>query len=336
MKISAEKKESVVRYILEKIEQGEPGLSKHVSEALGVNQSTVHSYLNELVEKGVIKRVKRGSYELSGSDTTIVLSRSAGELESEMTVYQQYLMPIIKDLPQNVRDIWAYAFSEMVNNVIDHSSADRLCISIRRNYLNTTVILADNGVGIFTKIMSYFHLDSMEDAICELVKGRLTTDKENHSGEGIFFTSKLMDAFLIVSEGKVFSRDKYDSELLRDFDSQLPGTTVFMTLSNFSKKYSHEVFDLCSNEDYSFTKTILPLKMIFDASPVSRSQAKRVCNRLEQFSDVTLDFEGIDWMGQGFAHQIFVLFQKSHPEVTLHPIHMSAEVEQMYRHVIGN
>ena len=44
-------------------------------------------------------------------------------------------------------------------------------------------------------------------------------------------------------------------------------------------------------------------------------------------------FDGISWMGQGFAHQIFVVFQNEHPDIRLIPKNMNADVEKMYRHV---
>ena len=40
-------------------------------------------------------------------------------------------------------------------------------------------------------------------------------------------------------------------------------------------------------------------------------------------------------MGQGFAHQIFVVFAREHPELRLLPIHMNPVVEKMYRHVLA-
>ena len=40
-------------------------------------------------------------------------------------------------------------------------------------------------------------------------------------------------------------------------------------------------------------------------------------------------------MGQGFAHQIFVVFQNEHPEIRLIPINMSDGVAKMYAHVTG-
>ena len=63
----------------------------------------------------------------------------------------------------------------------------------------------------------------------------------------------------------------------------------------------------------AFTKTTIPLKNIFEGSPVSRSQAKRICqNGLKIREEVILDFDAIEWMGQGFAHQMFAVFRREH------------------------
>ena len=76
------------------------------------------------------------------------------------------------------------------------------------------------------------------------------------------------------------------------------------------------------------------MKNIFDTSPVSRSQAKRVCNRLEKFKEVVIDFEGVQWMGQGFAHQLFVVFAREHLDIQIVPINMNEDITKMYNHVI--
>ncbi len=168
----------------------------------------------------------------------------------------------------------------------------------------------------------------------QLFKGKLTTDAENHSGEGIFFSSKLMDDFYIVSSGKIFRNNKYDNSRIINYSAQKhTGTAVFMTLSNFTHKDPRDVFDLYANDDGMFIRTRIPLKNMFDTSPISRSQAKRVCNRLEKFKEVELNFEGIEWMGQGFAHQLFVVFNKEHPDIKLIPVNMNADVKKMYVHV---
>ena len=178
-------------------------------------------------------------------------------------------------------------------------------------------------------------MDSVEDAICELFKGKLTTDKSRHSGEGIFFTSRMVDDFAILSSGKIFAHNKYDDSEI--FDARLKdgrGTAVIMKLSNFSKKEAGEVFSKFETENGDFRITKIPLKNIFEKSPISRSQAKRVSNRFCEFSQITLDFLGIDWMGQGFAHELFVVYKNSHPEIEIIPINMSEGVEKMYNHVV--
>ena len=144
----------------------------------------------------------------------------------------------------------------------------------------------------------------------------------------------MMDTFFIASCGKIFTSSKFDDDSILDLKNPLQGTCVFMSLSNFTHKTPKEIFDQYSDIDGGFTTTKIPLKNIFDSSPISRSQAKRICNRLEKFEEVILDFVGIDWMGQGFAHQIFVVFKNAHPEISLIPINMNDSVQGMYNHVI--
>ena len=334
MKFSAQKKSSILLYILEKISQGTESLSKYVSNELRISQNTVHTYITELLEKGLIEKGKRGQYRMVTKSYQYTLKRSAGQLEHDTYPYDAFLEPLLLELENNIQRIWNYALSEMVNNVIDHSEAEELMIQIDQNYLFTRVVLMDNGVGIFRKIKEHFALPNLDEAICELFKGKLTTDSDNHSGEGIFFTSKMMDTFFILSDQKIFATTKYDNDTVINLGAPVQGTCVYMSLSNFTKKTAAEIFNDFSDEDGGFSKTRIPLKNIFDKAPISRSQAKRVCNRLDQFSEIIVDFSEIEWMGQGFAHQLFVVYAKAHPEVTISPINMADDVKAMYDHVV--
>ena len=334
MRFSADRKETIREYILEKISQKSKALARTVAETFDVNTSTVHAYINELEREEIIRKIKRGEYELVSHDFTYLLQRSAGDLDDDTYAFDVCLREHIRDFDSNVQGIWSYTFSEMINNVMDHSEAENVQIVINQDYRITSALILDDGVGIFNKIKDYFHLDSAEDAICELFKGKLTTDTENHSGEGIFFSSKLMDRFFIVSSGKIFTTNKYDDSRIFDLATKgQKGTCVYMELSNHSHKTAKEVFDVYANVEGSFVKTVIPLKNIFDSAPVSRSQAKRVCNRLERFKEVIVDFAEIGWMGQGFAHQLFVVFANSHPDILLTPINMNEDVTKMYNHV---
>lgn len=333
MKFDSEKKQAIKLYILEKIAAKATGISASAAQAFGISTNTAHTYLKELQEAGIIEREQRGRYRLAAETFVYQMRRSAGDLDSDTHAFDVCLSKHIAELPPNVKQIWSYAFSEMVNNVMDHSGAELMEICVTVNYLETSVSIHDNGVGIFEKIKRHFSLPSLDEAICELFKGKLTTDSENHSGEGIFFTSRMMDTFLILSDRKIFTTTKYQNDHILDIGEDTAGTAVFMSLSNFTHKTAREVFDLYANVDGGFMKTRIPLKSIFDSAPVSRSQAKRICNRLDEFEEVILDFDGIGWMGQGFAHQLFVVYRREHPEITLIPEGMNESVLSMYRHV---
>src|SRR3989304_1763905 len=132
-------------------------------------------------------------------------------------------------------------------------------VGLVRDALNTSVYVADEGEGIFLKIQRAMNLYDPREAILELAKGKLTTDPVNHTGEGIFFASKLFDAFDIRS-----------------------GRLHFM----------HDHGALAAPEENTFVKTIVPVRLAqYEGEKlVSRSQAKRLSLRFERFRHVVLDF----------------------------------------------
>lgn len=78
----------------------------------------------------------------------------------------------------------------------------------------------------------------------------------------------------------------------------------------------------------------IPIKdACLTGEPVARSQARRICNRLDDFKEVIMDFNSVEFMGQGFADEIFRVYASDHPQVTLCPINMIPDVERMIRHV---
>lgn len=65
---------------------------------------------------------------------------------------------------------------------------------------------------------------------------------------------------------------------------------------------------------------------------ISRSQAKMLTAGIES-GEVELDFSDVEWIGQGFAHELFVVFARKHPRVTLVPVHAGTDVKRMIYHV---
>lgn len=341
MSLSTKKREMIKHYILEQIDSGNNDFVKKAVEAYEITSTSVYRYIKEMVNTGLI--VKKGhSYSLISEDK--ILLYDTDSIKDEMDILKKDLEPIYADCPDNIVRIWRYCLSEMINNVLDHSESNRFTIICQKTYMSTMFLIADDGVGIFKKIKEFFHMSSLDDAISELFKGKLTTDKVNHSGEGIFFSSNAVDFFAAISDGKVFSRNRYEDVNIDTLKTELSGnrnvsgimskgTIIVMKLSNHSSKTMKEVFDRFSDIENGFYKTILPIKNIFDDYPVSRSQAKRLVRRCENFREVVLDFSEVDDLGQGFAHELFVVFGKAHPNIKLVPMNANEQVVKMIAHV---
>jgi STAS-like domain of unknown function (DUF4325) len=199
--------------------------------------------------------------------------------------------------------------------------------------IDTQIIISDDGEGIFKKIQSALQLHDEHHAVLELAKGKLTTDPDRHSGQGIFFTSRMFDEFVILSGNVYFSHElnKAEDWILERASPQL-GTNVFMKFKNNTSRTSKQVFDsFSSGDDYAFTKTVVPVRLAQygDEKLVSRSQAKRLLAGVDKFKVVVFDFSGVEAVGQAFADEVFRVFKKQHSEIQLMSLNAVHDVEQM-------
>lgn len=323
------------RSILVAISQDGKNVAARLAEQHGVSRQSASAWLAKLKREGVIavSGVGRGvRYHLA--PLTQVRQTYPRTGLNEDRVWRELIAPQLGDLPANVRDIWHYAVTEMVNNAIDHSGSERVTVELLRDALNTTAYIADEGEGIFLKIQRALNLYDPREAILELAKGKLTTDPARHTGEGIFFSSKVMDAFDIRSGKLHFMHDEWGADVLLERPADAPGTLVLMRLANDGKRGLQEVFDqFAAPEEYTFAKTIVPVRLAQHEGEklVSRSQAKRLTMRFERFQTVVLDFDGVEEIGQAFADEVFRVFQQAHPATALLPIHMTQAVENMFK-----
>jgi STAS-like domain of unknown function (DUF4325) len=236
----------------------------------------------------------------------------------------------------NVMDIWQYGFTEMLNNAKDHSGGSSILVKVSKTAVSTEMMIADNGIGIFKKIQEAFNLPDQRYAILELAKGKLTTDPSRHTGEGVFFSSRMFDQFAIGAD-----QTYYGHQFGKDEDWVLSwsntGTSVFMELSNHTARTTKKIFDeyASPDDDYGFNKTVVPVKLAQYGNDklISRSQAKRVVARLELFKTILFDFTGVPTIGQAFADEIFRVFANEHPELSIFPVHANSEVLRMITRV---
>ena len=327
--------EPIRRFLIENIDAHPADIVKVASEKFGCTRQAVHKHLQRLVAEGAVvvsgnTRSKR--YALASLVQWKKDYFLAGKLEEDL-VWRNDVKPQLGNLPENVLKIWNFGFTEMFNNVIDHSGAEYVGVKVSKTAASTTISIFDDGLGIFKKIQTALNLADERHAVLELAKGKFTTDPANHSGEGIFFSSRLFDQFTILSRGVFFSHefDKVEDWILQQSDP-IGGTVVKMVLHNHTARSTKKVFDkYTSTEDYGFNKTVVPVRLLQygDDNLVSRSQAKRLLTRFDRFKTVMLDFTGVASIGQAFADEVFRVFRAKHPEVDLIPTRTSQQVKQM-------
>jgi sugar-specific transcriptional regulator TrmB len=333
--------DAVRTYVVKAVESGQSQLAQSIVKNFGVSRPTAYNYLHALADEGMIERTGRGKYELKEHEYEI--HRNVDGL-AEHEVWESEIQPGLSDLPGNVQDIWYYGCTEMINNVIDHSESEAVSITVTRKGQRTSIDIYDRGVGIFRKISKALALEDDRHAVLELSKGKVTTDPDNHTGEGIFFSSRVFDKYSILSGDVYFAHDSHDP---RDYilgeetpAHDINGTMVKMTLSDLSGKDIGKVFDeyATDTEDYRFDRTVVPVKLLQygDDRLVSRSQAKRLLTRFERFKTVILDFDGVEAVGQAFADEVFRVFVSRHPDVEIVPTNTNEKVSRMIHRAIGN
>ncbi|MCC7147340.1 MAG: DUF4325 domain-containing protein [Phycisphaeraceae bacterium] len=308
----------------------------------GVTRQAVSQHLRHMVKKGWLTsqgRTRKKNWRvLPLAGTTFEDAISSNLAEDQ--VWRQRVEPTLKNLPDNVRQICQHGFTEIYNNAIEHSEGKTIKFSLVYSAGGVLLRVEDDGVGIFNKIKRECGLDDPREAILELSKGKLTTDPTRHSGEGIFFTSRMFDDFHIVSGQFVFLHRKPDNDWLIESQTQeVSGTRVDMSIVPWSERTVSQVFDAFASpgDDYGFSHTHVPLALarIGQEQLVSRSQAKRVLTRFERFKTVSLDFTGIDEIGQAFADEIFRVFQRQHPEIKIEVLRANSQVQKMIQHVLA-
>ena len=227
--------------------------------------------------------------------------------------------------------------TEIFNNALEHSEG---------RFATTRVVLwpdiveiyvRDDGIGIFNKIQRDLHLDDPLHALLELSKGKLSTDPQHHTGEGIFFTSRAFDQFAILSGRLTFVHLRTGTDFMVEGAECAGGTYVTMGITRSSTRLLKDVFDDYSvgSESFGFDRTVVPVHLAKygDEKLVSRSQARRLLARFEQFREVILNFDKVEFIGQAFADEVFRVFQNEHLDVRLICLNENEEIRRMIKRV---
>ena len=329
--------EAIRRFILRNVQANPRSISRLAGEEFGVGRQAVSRHLRRLVEEGALRQSGRTNSRAYRLAVVREWNRTyaIGESSDEDSIWRKDIAAVLGDLPGNVRNIWHHGFTEMFNNAVDHSAGSTILVRIKTTAATAEMLILDDGVGIFRKIQRERELLDERHAIFELSKGKLTTDPQRHSGEGIFFTSRMFDGFDIQSGGVFFTHQfGREADWILERPAQNAGTAVFLRLDSGTSRTTQEIFDEFTGGDEDvpvFGKTVVPVRLAQygDDKLISRSQAKRVMARVDLFSTVVLDFRDVPAIGQAFADEVFRVFRREHPEVSIIPVNDNPDVKRM-------
>lgn len=333
--------EELVRTVTRDVASHPRDLTRHYSERLNISRVAANKYIQRLEKDGWIARSGPSTHPVfsAGYNRRVTKLYPLAGLEEHLA-WENDFKPYLSLTP-NVQSIANHGFTEMVNNAIDHSAGNSVFAWASQDEHLLRIIISDDGVGIFAKITQALGLPDMRQALFELAKGKLTTDPSKHTGEGVFFTSRMFDAFEINANGLAFN---HDAALQHDWLQEASGvftkgTAVFMRIALNSSRTTEAVYSEFTDapENYDFSKTVVPMKLarFGDEELVSRSQAKRLIARFDRFRTVILDFSDVQEIGQAFADELFRVYANSHPDVEILPKNMTEQVERMWLRAVA-
>lgn len=299
-----------------------------------VSRQYVTRTLRQLVSEGVLIRAgstRGAAYALAEDVGTIrpVARRRLhrkGLQEDEVLADLKRAAPFIERLSPAAKEIFTYAFTEMLNNAIEHSRSRMIEVTVWRDDGSAHFMINDFGIGVFRNVMRKRSLASELEAIQDLLKGKTTTASRAHSGEGIFFTSKLADEFILESFNQRLRVDNTINDVFIEKPRRRKrGTRVLFRIVANTRRRMEEIFQNYAAEpaEPAFDRSEVRVRLFAAGQYLSRSQARRLLVGLDKFRVISLDFKGVDTIGQAFADEIFRVFRQHHPQIVIRGINMN-------------
>ena len=336
MREAISRREKIRRLIEERGEMSGPALA----EELGISRQAVSLHLRQLIADGAVFKTgsTRAARYLPGNaapDARVFTRKLKIDGLQESVVYEKAAIALnLPTLADNVESIVHYAFTEMLNNAIDHSASSDCTVDINLDARRLRFEVRDHGIGVFHSIAEKFELDDEEDALVELVKGKTTTMPDAHTGEGIFFVSRAADRFILRSHRLQLEWNRSLNDVFVSDKRFIKGTSVVFEIGCNARTRLEDVFEEFAPEeyDYQFERTRILVKLL-RASYVSRSEARRLMHNLDRFSEVELDMREVKNIGQGFADEVFRVFRSAHPDTRVTAVNAKPGVAAMLAHV---
>jgi len=336
-----DEKREVGDFILANVDTHSADIAPFLVDTFGFSRTRANFYLDREVKKGTLiafgkTRAKR--YFLAGGNHIEFAIDITPDLKEDK-LWEAYIKPMLNNCSENVKRIANWGFHEIVNNAIDHSEGTKLWVAMEVKNEKLSFSVLDNGIGIFKKIQNALKLESERESILHLSKGKFTTDPENHSGQGIFFTSRMVGRFSIFSDDLYYSFQEEEwflsSEKPETFGK---GTAIRMHIPLTTTVMPKDILDMYSDIETGFHRTKVAVALSDNPNDPhnSRSQAKRLMAGLEKFTSVVLDFKDIKDVGQAFVDEVFRVFKNENPGIKIEYINAGPDVDAMIKKGIAD
>jgi DNA-binding transcriptional ArsR family regulator len=316
------------------LEAGDSVTMAELLEVTGLTRPAVLYHLRALMEAGDAELVgpSRGRsvrYRSPYDDRWDIL---LDELVSEHRLWSDLRAELLdQGSSVGAREIHEYVFGEIVNNVLDHSGSQNLTITRRATGRSVGISVRDHGVGIFQHIADVEGLADHHASLLRLQSGTYTTDPDNHTGQGIFFSARAVDQFSIGSGTLAWQVDNVAGDSTVTRINAVPGTIVRWTLDSATTRSLPALFEYYSRADDDgipqFAVTSIPVSVAAATDTyATRSAARELLAGKQQFRVIILDFSNVENIGQGFADEVFRVYRTQNPTVTIEPVHMNEQV----------
>jgi anti-sigma regulatory factor (Ser/Thr protein kinase) len=315
-----------------------PHLQAYLADRLQVSQRSARSLLRKLEASGWVSCLRQARPQVyrPGPLRQVVQRYDLAGLQEDRPWARDFAARF--DLPLQVSRLAQHAFTELLNNAIDHSGGRRVTVSMRQTAMHVQLLVSDDGCGLFQRIGESFDIDDPELAMFELAKGKLTSDAERHTGRGLFFSARLADVMDVHANGTSFQYRGFGRRSwFRNRPIGREGTSIYLAIALDTPRTLDDVLRAHSADGrgYGFERTAVPLQLI--AGPgvglESRAQARRVVHRLSAFAAAELDFTGIEDVGHGFADELFRVCPRQWPGLQLDLRGMAPRVAEMMQSV---
>ncbi len=260
------------------LEHGQ-GLPEHVMARLGISRRSALALLNKLVTAQWLAREGKSRHLsfVPGRLRQVVHRYALAGLQEDLP-WQRDFAPHFS-LPPAVARMAQHAFSELLDNVIEHSGGTHVAVSMRTTALHLQLLVSDDGCGVFERIQQRFGIGDSTMAMLELSKGKLTSAPDRHGGHGLFFTSRLADVFDVHANHRAFQCRGWDRHSWHPTKAVArEGTSIYIAINLDTPRTLDQVLQAHSRsaEGHGAESTCVPLPLTTGPQTrlVSRTQAK--------------------------------------------------------------